>query len=83
MDESHPLSSLMIIHSLEVKNDIFCPKEDNEELFGLKVPYYSVIGAPVNLTNYIKLDIAFLVNLLVRYSFAPTQRHWNKINHVL
>ena len=69
----------MIVHSLEVKKDLFCPKEDNEELLGPEVPYYSVIGAPINLTNYIKLDIAFLV----RYSFAPTQRHWNKINHVL
>ena len=52
MDESHPLSSLMIIHSLEVKNDLFCPKEDNEELFGPKVPYYSVIGVSMNLANY-------------------------------
>ena len=72
MDKSHPLSSLMIVHSLEVKNDIFCPKEDNEELLGLEVPYYIVIGASMNLANYAQLDIAFLVNLLVRYSSTPT-----------
>ena len=52
MDKSHPLSSLMIVHSLEVKKDLFYPKKDNEELLGLKVPYYNVIGALMNLANY-------------------------------
>ena len=68
----------MIVHSLEVKNDLFCPKENDEELLGLEVPYYSVIGIPMNLANYTWPSIAFLVNLLVRYSFALAQRHWNK-----
>ena len=83
MDKSHPLSSLMIVHSLEVKKDPFHFKEDNEKLLGLEVPYYSVISALMYLANYIRLDITFFVDLLVRYSSAPTQRHWNKINHVL
>ena len=43
MDKSHPLSSLMVVHSLEVTKDLFCPKEDNEKLLGPKVPYYNVI----------------------------------------
>ena len=73
----------MIVHSLEVKKDIFYPKENNEELFGPKAPYYSVIGVSMNLANYTWPNIAFLANLLVRYSSAPTQRHWNKINHVI
>ena len=72
MDKSHPLSSLMIVHSLEMKKDRFYPKEDNEELLSPKTPYYSVVGAPLNLANYTQPYIAFLVNLLVRYSFAPT-----------
>ena len=83
MDKSHPLSSLMIVHSLEVKNDLFYPKEYNKELLGPEIPYYSVIGALMNLANYTRPDIAFLVNLLVRYSSTPTQRHWNKVNIVL
>ena len=83
MDKSHPLSSLMVVHSLEVTKDLFCPKEDNEKLLGPEIPYYSVIGALMNLANYTRPDIAFLVNLLVRYSSTPTQRHWNKVNHVL
>ena len=73
----------MIVHSLEVKNDIFCPKEDNEELLGPKVPYYNVSGVLMNLANYTRLDIVLLVNLLVRYNSTPTQRHWNKVNHIL
>ena len=83
MDKSHPLSFLMIVHSLEVKKNIFCTKEDNEELLGLELPYYSVISAPMNIANYTRPYIVFLVNLLIRDSFAPTQRHCNKINHVL
>ena len=35
------------------------------------------------LANCIRLDIAFLVNLLARYSSAPTLRHWNGVKHVL
>ena len=27
-------------------------------------------------------DIAFTVNLLARYSFEPTRRHWNGIKHI-
>ena len=71
----HPLSSPMIVCSLEVKNDLFHFKEDNEKLLSLQVPYYSVIGALIYLTNYTRLDIAFFINLLAKYSFVPTQRH--------
>ena len=42
VDKSHSLSYLVIVHSLEVKNDLFYHKEDNEKLFGLEVLYYSV-----------------------------------------
>ena len=73
----------MIVCSLEVKNDLFHFKEDNEKLLSLEVPYYSVIGALIYLTNYTWLDITFFVNLLAKYSFAPTRRHWNRAKHVL
>ena len=43
MDKSHPLSSPMTVHSFEVKKDLLCLKEDNEELLGLEIPYYSVL----------------------------------------
>ena len=35
------------------------------------------------LANYTRPDIAFSVNLLVRYSSAPTRRHWKGIQHIL
>ena len=54
----------MIVHSLEVENDLLCLKEDNEELLGLEVPYYSVSGVLMNLANYTRPNIALLVNYL-------------------
>ena len=83
MDKSHPLSSPMVVRSLEVTKDPFRPKEENEELLGPEVPYLSAIGALMYLANYTRPDIAFSVNLLARYSSAPTKRHWNGIKHVL
>lgn len=35
------------------------------------------------LTNYIRPDIGFPINLLARYSLTPIRRHYNKIKHVL
>ena len=83
MNKSHPLSSPIVVKLLEVTKDLFRPKEENEELLGLEVPYLSAIGALMYPTNYTQPDIAFSVNLLVRYNSAPTKRHWNKIKHVL
>ena len=45
MDKSHPLSSPMIVRSLDAKKDHFCSKEENEGLLGPEVPYLSAIGA--------------------------------------
>ena len=73
----------MIVHSLKVKKDLFCPKKDYEKTLGPEVPYYSVSGVLMNLVNYTWPNIAFFVNLLMRYSSTPIQRHWNKNNHVL
>ena len=53
MDKSHPLSSLMVVRSLDVTKHPFWPKEENEELLGLEVPYLSLIGALMYLANYI------------------------------
>ena len=43
----------MIVRSLEVKKNPIHLKEDNEDLLDPEVSYYSVIGAPMNLANYI------------------------------
>ena len=47
MDKSHPINSLIVVHSPEVNKDSFRPKEENEELFGPKVPHLSPIGTLV------------------------------------
>ena len=83
MDKAHPLSTPMVGWSLDVKKDPFRPQEDDKETLCPEVPYLSAIGALMYLANYTRLDIAFTVNLLARYSFAPTRRHWNGIKHIL
>ena len=75
MDKAHPLSSPMIVRSLYAKKDPFHPKEENEALLGPEVPYLSEIGALLYLEQCIRPDIAFSVNLLARFSSAPTRRH--------
>ena len=75
MDKAHPLSSPMVVRSLDVKKDPFRSCEKNEELLGLKVSYLSAIGALMYLVNCTCPNIVFSVNLLARYSFAPTRRH--------
>ena len=72
MDKVHPLSSSMVIQSLDVKNDLFRPCKKDEELLGPKVPYLSVIGALMHLANCTHPNIVFSVSLLGRYSSAPT-----------
>ena len=83
MDKAHSLSSPMVVRSLDVKKDPFCPCEKGEKLLGPEVPYLSAIGALMYVANCTRPDIAFSVNLLARYSSAPTRRHWNGIQHIL
>jgi hypothetical protein len=50
---------------------------------GSEYPYLSAIGALIYLANNTRPDIAFAVNLLARFSVAPTIRHWNGVKDVL
>ena len=61
----------------------FVLAKKDEELFGHEVPYLSAIGELIYLANCIRPNIAFSINLLARYSFVPTRRHWNGIKHIL
>ena len=83
MEKAHPLSTPMVVWSLNMKKDPFRPWEDDEEILGPEVPYLSAICVLMYLANCRRPDIAFSVNLLVRYSSAPTRRHWNGVKHVL
>ncbi|XP_070002496.1 secreted RxLR effector protein 161-like [Nicotiana sylvestris] len=83
MDEAHSLSTPMIFRSLDVNKDPFRPQEKNEELLGPEIPYLSAIGALMYLANTTRPGITFSVNILARYSSAPTRRHWNGIKRIL
>ena len=83
MDKAHSLSSTMIVRSLNAKKDPFCPKEKNKALLGPEIPYLSAIGVLLYLTRCTRADIAFSVNLLARFSSAPTRRHSNGVKHIL
>ncbi|KAM1302124.1 hypothetical protein ACFX2H_013080 [Malus domestica] len=81
-DKVKPLSTLMVDRSLDVKRDPFCPKEDDEEILEPKVPYLSAIGALLYLAQCTRPDISFAVNLLARFSNAPTRRHWTGMKDI-
>ena len=83
MDKAHPLSSQMIVRSLDAKKDPFRPKEENEALLGHAVPYLSAIGALLYLAQCTRPNIAFSVNLLIRFNSTPTRRYWNGVKHIL
>ncbi|PHT41958.1 hypothetical protein CQW23_20812 [Capsicum baccatum] len=66
MDGAHPVSTLMVVRSLDVNKYPFRPQQKNEELLGPEIPYLSAIGALMYLANTTRPDIAFSVNFLVR-----------------
>ena len=72
MDNVHPISTPMVVRSLDPKKDPFRPKEDDEKILGPEVTYLNAIGALLYLSQCTKPDIAFFVNLLERFSLAST-----------
>ena len=82
MDNAHPLSTPMVVRNLDPKKDPFRPLEDGEKILGPEVPYLNAIGALLYLAQCTRPDITFSVNLLARFSSAPTRRHWNGIKHL-
>ncbi|KAK9912312.1 hypothetical protein M0R45_036180 [Rubus argutus] len=82
MDKVHPVSTPMIGRSLDLKKDPFRPRDDDEDVLEAEVPYLSAIGALLYLALCTRPDISFAVNLLARYSSAPTQCHWTGIKTI-
>jgi hypothetical protein len=76
MDKSYPIKTPMVVRTLEIWKDPFRPRDIGEKVLGLEIPYFSVIGALMYLTNYTRPDIVFAVNLLARHSADLTRRHW-------
>ena len=65
--KAHPVTTPMVVRSLDIDKDPFRPKSENEDVLGPEVPYLSAIGALMYLANCTRPDIAFAVNLLARY----------------
>ena len=82
MDKVHPVSTPMIGRSLDILKDPFRPRDENEDILSEETPYLSAIDALLYLAQCTRPDIAFAVNLLARFSSAPTQRHWNGIKNI-
>jgi hypothetical protein len=49
--------------------------EEDEEIFGLEVPYLSAIETFMYLANCTRSDIDFALNLLARYSSTLKKKH--------
>ncbi|XP_070039491.1 uncharacterized protein [Nicotiana tomentosiformis] len=82
MDKAHPLSTPMVVRSLDINKDLFRPHENDGELLGDETLYLSAIGALIYLTNNTRPDITFAVSLLARFSSFPTTRHRNGVKHI-
>ena len=79
MDKVHPFSTPMINRTLDSRNDLFRLKDDGEEILRAEVLYLSAIGALLYLSTR---HLSLVVNLLARFSFAPTQRQLSGIKTI-
>ena len=83
MDKTYSLSSPMVVGSLDVKMTHFVIVKKMKNYLVLK---YYILALLVHLYILPIVHIQtllFSVNLLARYSFTPTRRHWNGIKHIL
>jgi hypothetical protein len=59
MDNAYPLSTPMVVRSLDVKKDPLWLLKEDEEILGAKILYLSTITALMYLANCTRLYIAF------------------------
>jgi hypothetical protein len=83
MNKYYSSKTLIVVRTLENGSDPFQPRQEGEEVLGSEYPNLSSIGVLMYLVNNTRPDIAFAVNLLARFSAAPTIRHWNGVKDVL
>ena len=76
MDKAYPLSTPMVVRTLNVLKDPFRPLNEGEIILRPETPCLNAIGTLMYFTNNTKPDIAFAVNLLARCNSTPMRRHW-------
>jgi len=59
MNKANHLSTSMVALSIDVKNDNFHIRKDDEEILGSEVSYLSAIDTMMYLANCTRFDIAF------------------------
>jgi len=62
----------MVARTLDAARDSFRPKEDEEEVLELEVPYLSAIGSLLYLAQCTRSDISFAVT---KYNSASIRHH--------
>jgi hypothetical protein len=75
MDKAYPSKTPMVVKALEKDIDLFWPRQEGEQVLSSEYPYLSVNGALMYLANNTRPDITFAVNLLARYTAAPSMHH--------
>ena len=73
MDNVCPLSTLMVVWTLDIQKNPFCPLGEEEIILGLETLYLSAIDALMYLVNNTRLDIAFAVNLQIRQLYIDAK----------
>jgi hypothetical protein len=79
MGGGYPLSSVMVVWPLDLKNDGFQPFNEGEKCLRTETAYLVAICALINLANCTRHDVPFGINLLIGFSAKPTKRHWNGV----
>ena len=55
----------------------------NKESSVSQTKYAKIIGSVMFLMNYTRLDIAYVVSRLSRYTHNPSSEHWNALHRLL
>ena len=55
----------------------------NKEASVSQIEYAKIIGSVMFLMNYTRLDIAYVVSRLSRYTKNPSSEHWNALHRLL
>ncbi|TPX45167.1 DNA-directed DNA polymerase [Synchytrium endobioticum] len=70
------------VRNVEFEKDVYSKQKDTEELYPYIQSYQAYIGMLSYLANTTRPDISFSVNLLARFSNAPTWRHYSGIRQI-
>ena len=57
--------------------------EKNNDFSGFKTEYAKIIGSVMFIMNYTRLDIAYVVSRLSRYTHNPNNEHWSALMRLM